>query len=368
MKAGYNLKLKEAAADSVLHRSAIIVFICDSELRICMKSTLAEKVIKRPITGSSIRQYLDDSFTKKILDLQEGWLRGDLFINETAMSVIVYTGELDGEKYYAFVSESGMKIESFDILSKSIKESISELIVKTGEIIDDLLHCKTGISDKLINSNTRMIRLKRCIALMLEEEQNDNRRACDVSVTILLNQLCRMCSEVVSAYGYRIVPEYSNTLRYCECSSRMLMILVLTMMYNAMSASSDGMIVVNLKHSIYERQLDIMISTDTKFECTENSTGNLIKLSELLVKQNVLPFVLELKVCTEIISAHGWKSGYDINDGRLTLTLSLPETTVVRSVMSAHAESSDILFAERIINDLFIDLVKIYCDNSNKTI
>ena len=144
MKALYNKKLRCLADKTALRQVSTPLFLCDEKLYICMKSIGAEKSVKQPITGSNLEGYIDESLKKQVLEMSGGWLYGTIYLNSAELETIIYTGRLEGEKYYVFLSEEGRLFHSYEQMPDSINESLQMLNDRIGGIINELLQSKTA--------------------------------------------------------------------------------------------------------------------------------------------------------------------------------------------------------------------------------
>ena len=367
MSARYNKKLSEAARRSALRVSSTAVILCDDALRVCMKSAGAAKILKHPIIGAGFGKYLDDSFAARISKMRGGWLRGVTYFKSDGsdriiaeMNVIVYAGELDGERYYAFVSEYGRIFDESAGLPEGINQSLELLIDHIGGCVDELLHSLAG-ADKLDRGCEHLLRVKRMIAMLLDDRSETNKFRAGrgegrIAVNILLEELCESCNKLLPAYGYRVIREFdAKELHFCECSPELLSAFFCTLLFNALTVSRDGRLTMKCGRRAASKMMEIELRTSVQWKLGRRSCG-LLELAGLLMNEPRQPFVLELMICAEIAARNGWKVCCNASEEELAIYVELPETTGIKTKMifSAHSAESD--FIELLVKSFLAEL------------
>lgn len=363
MKPLYNKKLRNLAYQTALRQVSTPLFLCDENLYICMKSIGAEKSIKQPITGSNLEVYMDKNIKNQVLEMSSGWLCGTIFLNSAELEIIVYTGMLEGEKYYVFLSEEG-RLFNFYKYIPNLNASLQILNNRIGDIIDELLHSETADAGKLDRNCTYMIRLNRYISVALKEfiEKNNyssNNNENLLSVNVLLDCIFKLSKEILPAYGYNIqYDSRKSEILYSECSTSSLITLLCIFIFNSISLSQDGNVKISYMSRTAHRMIGIQLSTASKLGDTTYN-GGLLELAELLRGKSSYPFVLELMISAEITKVLGWNIWFENIDGEFKLKVELPESTSDISKIQLRANSNEFDYAEMLIREFMIDIDRI---------
>ena len=136
MKTGYNTRLRQNAENSALYGTAAMLFLCDSDFHVCMKSFVAENGIKRPIIGADITTRMDGDLTASFAKAGLDGVKGQIFIDTELYDVIVYSGRLYKDNYIVLLLDEGINIPSIkSALILSSNDDYREFVQRRGRIL-----------------------------------------------------------------------------------------------------------------------------------------------------------------------------------------------------------------------------------------
>ena len=363
MKTGYNTRLRQNAENSALYGTAAMLFLCDSDFHVCMKSFGAERGIKRPIIGADITTRMDGDLTASFAKAGLDGVKGQIFLDTELYDVIVYSGRLYKDNYIVLLLDEGINIlpeyTEYDVC----KIGLARLQRKLGELIDELLHTpRQAGSLKLDHSCMRMIRIKRHIYTVLYNSRTDGALDGDeISVNALLNIISKACEKALPAYGCRVNFELEPAAHYCKCRHKHFSLFVCGLIFSLLGLAENHVVSLN------SHAADNYINLSFRFYTKRDELVMVASLDDLVqyMSKHADLFLIELMLSAQIAKELGWDADLKYDDGRFYVNIRIPEVHAEHMRLQLRENGAEDDYIRHLISDFCQDLPDYILDDSN---
>ena len=326
MKAQYNNRLSRNAKSSALSYAGAILFICDSKFHVCMKSSGAERALKRPIIGTNIASYLDMNLLGDISKAGKDGIRTSICFDNEAYNIIAYSGKLSRDNYIALLLDDGITLPPEYNDNEILRAGIAAEHRRLGELIDELLHTsRQEEAARLDRSCMHLIRIKQYISATLHNDLTDAALDGDeVSVNALLTTISNISEKTLPVYGCKLIFKSEPATFYCKCNHKRFSLFIFGIFFNMLRLSNNNMVdlscgaengIITISFKISTAQTEL-INVSSLNDFVEYMTGH----------DNL--FIIELMLCAQIAEAHGWDSTFKLAYECFTVDINIPEIQI----------------------------------------
>ncbi|HIX91635.1 MAG TPA: hypothetical protein H9681_02005 [Firmicutes bacterium] len=354
MKTQYNTRLSQNAKSSALSCTGAILFLCDSKLHVCMKSSGAERALKRPIVGTNLTPHLEMSLINDISKAGRDGIRGSIYFDNKAYDIIAYSGKLSRDSYIALLLDDGITLPPECNENEIISAGLAAEQRRLGELIYQLLHTsKQEEAFRFDRSCIRMIRIKQHIATALYNNLTDEALDGDeVSVNALLTTMSNICEMSLPVYGCKMNFKPEPAIFYCKCNHKRFSLFICGMVFNLIRLSKNNVVDVSCGVKNGSITISFRINTAQTELIDVSSLDDLVKY--MTGRDNL--FLIELMLCAQIADAHGWDSEFKLVDECFTVDIIIPEIHIEHTHLQLRENGAEDEFIQRIVADFCQEL------------